>query len=177
MGEPADTRHIAGSLISDARHMAGLSQVELAARMGVTQSVISDYERGRRQPSLPTLMSLIEATGHRLATELVGSADSSRGHIAHRHARVLARHRLEVLQAAHARGARNVRVFGSTISNDDRPGSDIDLLVDLDDTTGIVALAALQSELETILGVPVDVVPAASLKPELAHVVDSAVPL
>jgi DNA-binding XRE family transcriptional regulator len=53
----------AGDLLRQARQGAGLSQVELAARAGVTQSVISAYESGHRQPSLPTLTALIEAAG------------------------------------------------------------------------------------------------------------------
>ena len=54
----------AGSLLRQARQRAGLSQVELAAKAGVTQSVISAYESGHRQPSLPTLAALIEAAGY-----------------------------------------------------------------------------------------------------------------
>ena len=45
---------------------AGLSQAELAARAGVTQSVISAYESGHRQPSVPTLAALIDAAGYDL---------------------------------------------------------------------------------------------------------------
>ena len=47
-----------------------MSQEELAARAGVTQSVISAYESGHRQPSLPTLAMLVEATGYDLAVDL-----------------------------------------------------------------------------------------------------------
>ena len=44
---------MAGVLLRQARKRAGLSQVDLADRAGVTQSVISAYESGQRQPSLP----------------------------------------------------------------------------------------------------------------------------
>jgi uncharacterized protein len=37
-------------------------QQELAARAGVTLSVISAYESGNRQPAIPTLAALIDAT-------------------------------------------------------------------------------------------------------------------
>src|SRR2546427_12537560 len=60
----------AGALIREARQRAGLSQTDLAARAGVTQSVISAYESGHRQPAIPTLMALIEATGHELVLNL-----------------------------------------------------------------------------------------------------------
>ena len=42
---------MAGTLLRQARKRAGLSQVDLASRANVTQSVISAYESGQRQPS------------------------------------------------------------------------------------------------------------------------------
>jgi uncharacterized protein len=47
-----------------------MTQVELGARADVTQSVISAYESGHRQPSMPTLASLIEAAGFELVAEV-----------------------------------------------------------------------------------------------------------
>ena len=177
MGSTSNTHDVAGTLLADARHRAGMSQVELANRAGLTQSVISDYERGRRQPSLPTLMSLIDATGHRLVTDLEPDHGPDTRRPSHRHAQLLARHRVAVLAAAAHHGARNVRVFGSTARNEDHAASDIDLLVDLGDDAGLIALAALQRELQEILGVPVDVVPASSLKAELGGAVTESIPL
>jgi transcriptional regulator with XRE-family HTH domain len=60
----------AGSLLRQARKGAGLSQEELAARAGVTQSVISAYESGRRQPAIPTLAALIDAAGYELVVDV-----------------------------------------------------------------------------------------------------------
>ena len=65
--------------------------------------------------------------------------------------------------AAH-QGARSVHVFGSVAHGEDTPGSDVDLLVDLDDGVGLVTLAALERELTELLGNRVDVVPADMLK-------------
>jgi transcriptional regulator with XRE-family HTH domain len=53
----------AAAILRDARRRAGLTQVEVARRAGVTQSVISTYESGHRQPSIPTLAGLVEAMG------------------------------------------------------------------------------------------------------------------
>ena len=53
----------AAEVLRAAREEAGLSQAALAARSGVSQSVISVYESGRRQPSLPMLTGLVEAAG------------------------------------------------------------------------------------------------------------------
>lgn len=82
--------------------------------------------------------------------------------------RKLVRHRDEVLAIARAHRAGNVRVFGSVVRGDDRQGSDIDLLVDLDPGADLFDLAALDIELQTLLGNPVDVVPARMLKPHVA---------
>jgi uncharacterized protein len=64
------TDETAGSLLRRARIGAGLSQAELAVRVGVAQSVISAYEAGRRQPALPTLAKLIDATGYDLVVDI-----------------------------------------------------------------------------------------------------------
>jgi transcriptional regulator with XRE-family HTH domain len=50
----------------EARAAAGLTQVELAERMGTTQSVIARLESGRVQPTTATLQRLARATGTRL---------------------------------------------------------------------------------------------------------------
>jgi uncharacterized protein len=60
----------AGALLRQARKRAVLSQVDLAARAGVTQSVISAYESGQRQPSLPVLARLVDAAGFELTLGL-----------------------------------------------------------------------------------------------------------
>lgn len=53
-----------------ARLAAGLSQTELARRIGVKQSAIARFESGRHVPSLDTLRSYAEATGSRLVVGL-----------------------------------------------------------------------------------------------------------
>jgi uncharacterized protein len=47
-----------------------MTQSEHARRDGVTQSVISAYESGRREPSFSTLSRLIEATGSELEARI-----------------------------------------------------------------------------------------------------------
>jgi DNA-binding XRE family transcriptional regulator len=49
-----------------ARVRAGLTQEQLAQRMGTTQSVIARLESGRRMPGVRTLERLAQATGTRL---------------------------------------------------------------------------------------------------------------
>lgn len=62
--ESALARQIRDDLIL-ARHAAGLSQGEVAERMGVTGSVISKFERGGYypDPKLSTLERYAEAVG------------------------------------------------------------------------------------------------------------------
>ena len=50
-----------------ARNRAGLTQSELAHKMGTTQPVVARMEGGRVQPSLRTLHRLAQATGSRLS--------------------------------------------------------------------------------------------------------------
>ena len=56
---------IAAAVIS-ARSHAGLTQEELAKRMGTTQSVIARLEGGKTRPSTSTLEKLAQATGTKL---------------------------------------------------------------------------------------------------------------
>ena len=49
-----------------ARSRAGLTQTELARKMGTTQPVVARMESGRIQPSMRTLQRLAQATGSRL---------------------------------------------------------------------------------------------------------------
>ena len=53
-------------LIRDARRAAGLTQAELAARLGVSQSAIAKLEREGANPTVQTLDRVLRATGHRL---------------------------------------------------------------------------------------------------------------
>jgi ribosome-binding protein aMBF1 (putative translation factor) len=61
---------IAEALIR-ARQRAGLSQAEVARRMGTTQSVVARLESGRSMPSAASLSRYAAATGSRLHVELV----------------------------------------------------------------------------------------------------------
>ena len=56
----------AGVALRDARLAAGLSQRELADRVGTSQATISAYENGTKQPSVATLSRLLAAAGWRL---------------------------------------------------------------------------------------------------------------
>jgi len=60
---------IARELIA-ARTRAGLSQAEVAERMGTSQSTVARLESGRSLPSLRTLQRYANATGSRTVVKL-----------------------------------------------------------------------------------------------------------
>ena len=156
----------AGALLRQARRDAGLSQVALAARAGVTQSVISAYESGHRQPSLPTLSALVEAAGYELVAEVRRQPrrlDRLSGPVGQR----VRRRRPDIVAAAAAHGVSGLRVFGSVARGEDRPDSDVDLLADLPPGMSLFGLGRVQADLETIVGTRVDLVPAEDLKPDV----------
>jgi transcriptional regulator with XRE-family HTH domain len=62
-------------LIRDARHAAGLTQAELAARLGVSQSAVAKLEREGANPTVETLDRTLRAAGFRL--QLIAPAWSS----------------------------------------------------------------------------------------------------
>ena len=167
----------AGALLRRARIGARLSQTELAARAGVTQSVISAYESGHRQPGLPTLAALVKAAGYELVVD-VRRQPRRLGKLSGPVGRRVRRRRQELVAAAAAHGLTNLRVFGSVARGADRPDSDVDLLADLPPGLSLFGLARVQAELEAIVGAPVDLVPAQDLKPGVrAHVEQELVAL
>lgn len=79
--------------------------------------------------------------------------------------RVLVESRREQVMAIAARHhASRVRLFGSAARGEDKPDSDIDLLVDFDQDSSLFDLIRMSRELEALLGRTVDVVSAGGLK-------------
>ncbi|HMR48470.1 MAG TPA: helix-turn-helix transcriptional regulator [Arachnia sp.] len=62
----AETQIALAELVYQMRTQAGISQSELARRMGTRQPFISDLERGGRTPTVATLSRVAQATGNRL---------------------------------------------------------------------------------------------------------------
>jgi transcriptional regulator with XRE-family HTH domain len=69
---------VAGSLLRSARSQLGLSQTAFADLMGIAQPTLSAYESGQRQPTLPTLLRMLERAGLELRLELVERDDHDR---------------------------------------------------------------------------------------------------
>lgn len=61
---------ISGDLLREARRRAGLTQIQLGRRLGLSQSAIARWERGDVKPSLETLRELIRACGLELIFQI-----------------------------------------------------------------------------------------------------------
>lgn len=146
----------AAGLIREARRRSGMTQAALAAAADMTQPVISAYEGGKRQPTLPMLLHVLHAAGFELDGELVAAPHP---------VRVLARNRAEVLAVAARHGAEQVRVVGSVGRGDATDASDIDLLVRFGREVTLLGLSRRQVALIDLLRVPVDVVAEDGLRP------------
>ena len=79
---------------------------------------------------------------------------------------ILAR-REDIRRVAARHGASNPRLFGSVLRGQQGPGSDVDLLVHLDDDRSLLDQIALMHELEDLLGCKVDVVEDEAVYPGL----------
>lgn len=148
----------AAETIWDARLAAGLTQLDLAARSGVRQPNIAAYENGKRAPSASMVERLLDAARDRPSV-------------------VLRRHREDVLRIARNHRAGNVRVFGSIARGEDRPDSDIDLLVTFSAGATLFDQAGLIEELELLLGRHVDAVSEGGLRQHHERILREAVPL
>ena len=165
----------ASELVRATRSKSGLTQATLAQRAGTSQAAVARYESGTVSPSVTTLSRLLRAAGQEL---VLSSRPALASDLSGDRAQRLRLHRTDVLRLARAAGATNVRIFGSVARGEDRPDSDIDLLVDFDVSQGLAPIARLVDQLELLLGEPVDVAPAAMLAPKVAErAMSEAVPL
>lgn len=113
---------------------------------GMTQAEIA-REIGRSQPEVSRLLRF-HGTGPR--------------------AMALRKHRADIIWLVEEAGGSNVRVFGSVATGEDGPDSDIDLLIDLPATTGLLKVTRLERLVSEALGIPVDIVPSDDLRPDFA---------
>jgi len=79
----------------------------------------------------------------------------------------LAEKREEILKVAASLGARNLKVFGSFARGEERPDSDIDLLVEMAPDRSLLDIIAIKNALEDITHRKVDVVTEKALSPHI----------
>lgn len=70
-----------GDLVRGARLRAGLTQAELARRLGRPQSQVARWERGSVRPSFETLRRIVRACDLELVVSLAAADDSYRTYI------------------------------------------------------------------------------------------------
>lgn len=73
-GAEEEARLRLAELVYAARTRAGLTQTELAGRMGTQQSVISAVENGGQVPSVSTLWRIARALDLRLTIDMVAAS-------------------------------------------------------------------------------------------------------
>lgn len=162
---------LSSKLIRETRKAAGLTQAELARRAGTSQPTIAAYESGDKVPTVGTLERLLRAAGTELrAVRSTGTRRSGRG------LRLVKEHRREILDLAARHHAGNVRVFGSVARGEEREGSDIDLLVDLEAGSSLIDQVRLRRDLTHLLGVEVDVLSSGGLR-EGDPILEDSVPV
>ena len=62
---------ITGDTLATLRRRTGRSQAEVAAAVGIPATVLSAYERGRREPGLSVASRIIDALGYSVKLDFV----------------------------------------------------------------------------------------------------------
>ena len=73
----------------------------------------------------------------------------------------------EIERLASLHGVHNIRVFGSVARGEDTAESDIDLLIDMEESSSLLDLVGFQQELEVMLNRPADVLTENGINPYL----------
>jgi len=91
---------------------------------------------------------------------------------------ILQDRRDDILHLAARYGVSNIRIFGSVARGDADEQSNLDLLVDVEAGRSLFDLGALLSDLEQLLGCPVDIVTEKGLRDRIrARVLAEVIPL
>lgn len=86
--------------------------------------------------------------------------------------------RVAIRRIVESHRASNARVFGSVLRGEDTEQSDLDILIDPTPKTSLMDVAAIQIELEELLGVSVDVLTPKALPEKFRFkVIAEAVPV
>jgi predicted nucleotidyltransferase/DNA-binding XRE family transcriptional regulator len=167
----------AAALLTSVRREAGLTQAELARRAKTSQAMVARYETGAASPTVRTLARLLRAAGRELV--LAGPARTNQPTTGGPMAALMHEHRDEILAAASAVGASNVRIFGSVARGEETSESDVDLLVDFRaEERGLFPLLKLAGEIEAIVGLAVDVAAVEVMAPRVRdQALAEAIPL
>ena len=64
-------------------------------------------------------------------------------------------------------GARKIALFGSYVRGEEKPGSDIDIIVEFSERKSLLELVRIERELSEVLGIKVDLLTEKAISPYL----------
>lgn len=73
----------------------------------------------------------------------------------------------KIADALKSQGAKKIAVFGSYVTGEEKPGSDIDILVEFSERKSLLDLVRIERELSEVLGIKVDLLTEKSISPYL----------
>jgi Predicted nucleotidyltransferases len=73
----------------------------------------------------------------------------------------------KIVRSLKNRGARKVAVFGSYVRGEEKPESDIDIIVEFSERKSLLELVRIERELSEVLGIKVDLLTEKSISPYL----------
>jgi transcriptional regulator with XRE-family HTH domain len=91
----------AAECVRSARLAAGLTQVQLAERLGKRQATVAELERPGANPTLTTLCETVRATGHHLELRAVPAQSSVDETLIASYLRMTPAERLKRFQSSH----------------------------------------------------------------------------
>jgi transcriptional regulator with XRE-family HTH domain len=100
------------TVLREARLRAGLTQAELARRLGTSQAAVARLERPGANPTFSTLQRAVHETGHRLLVEASERASSVDDTLIASYLRMSPAERLKAFQSSHESLARLKRGGG-----------------------------------------------------------------
>jgi predicted nucleotidyltransferase/DNA-binding XRE family transcriptional regulator len=168
-------RRITPEMCRAGRALLRISQAQLARRAGVSRLTVAHFERAASKPipvSLAAIRTALESSGVAL---LPGGAVLREPGTATAPRSQKASEILEILRTAAPRlrelGVKHLSLFGSTARGTQRPDSDIDLLLDLDEQRKIDLLdyAGIVAEIQKMVPQHVDVALRNKLKSHVAR--------
>lgn len=77
----------------------------------------------------------------------------------------------KIIQKLKNEGAKKIGVFGSYVRGEERPGSDIDVIVEFSKRKSLLELVRIERELSEELGIKVDLLTEKSISPYLIETI------
>jgi transcriptional regulator with XRE-family HTH domain len=103
---PSDYGRDPSFMLKAARLRAGLTQAELARRLGVSQAAVAKLESPRANPTVDTLDRALRATGHRLRLDAEGHSPGVDESLIRRHLELSPAERIRGIEAMYAQARR-----------------------------------------------------------------------